>query len=223
MGWIVAKWKAFSEISLQLLWTRQMNQKMNKRSFLLSTLLVCTIAVMMCACSYADDGALSESTDVLIQNTSTISEDEQAFYTMMVEYWIPDLYEIKGGMLIALRASTGFDDLFKYACQDGITRLETNIAEMDQYTLSTAPASLRAAYVLYAQDILTVLSQAETIDQTQSEWVSIVGKSMGALSMYASWLQYSAMEAFSSSEISYQEFASLPADTFAQVVQQIIE
>jgi len=201
-----------------------MNQKMNTRSFLVSTLLACTITVMMCACSYADDGVLSESANVLIQNnTSTLSEDELAFYTMMVEYWIPDLYEIKGGMLIALRASTGFDELFKYACQDGITRIETNIAEMDQYTLSTVPASLRAAYVLYAQDILTVLSQAETIDQTQSEWISIIGKSMGALSMYASWLQYSAMEAFASSEISYQEYASLPADTFAQVVQQIIE
>ena len=196
---------------------------MNKGSFLLSALLACTITVMMCACSYADDSVFSESTDALIQSVSALNEDEQAFYTMMVEYWIPDLYEIKGGMLIALRASTGFDELFKNACQDGITRLETNIAEMNQYTLSMAPAVLRDAYVLYAQDILTMLSQAETIDQTQSEWVRIVEKSMGALSMYASWLQYSVIEAFSSSEIPYQDYASLPADTFIQAVKQITE
>ncbi|MDR2855240.1 MAG: hypothetical protein LBV40_03675, partial [Methanomicrobiales archaeon] len=91
------------------------------------------------------------------------------------------------------------------------------------YSLSEAPASLRAGYVLYAQDILTILSQAETIDQTQSEWVSTVEKSMGALSMYASWLQYHVMKAFSSSEITYQDYASLPADTFLQVVKQITE
>ncbi|MDR2855456.1 MAG: hypothetical protein LBV40_04805, partial [Methanomicrobiales archaeon] len=166
------KWKGIIKISLQSVWMRQMNQKKKKRSFLLSALLTCTIIGMICACSYADDSdLLLESTNAPIQSHSTLSEDEQAFYTMMVEYWIPDLYEIKGGMLIALRASTGFDELFKGACQDGITRLEMNIAELNQYSLSEAPASLRAGYVLYAQDILTILSQAETIDQTQSEWV----------------------------------------------------
>ena len=201
-----------------------MNQKMNKRSFLLSALLACTIIGMMCVCCYADDSdLLQESAGVLTQSTSTLSEDEQAFYTMMVEYWIPDLYEIKGGMLIALRASTGFDELFKDACQGGITRLEANIAEMNQYTLSDVPTSLRAAYVLYAQDILIILSQAETIDQTQSEWVSTVEKSMGALSMYASWLQYHVIGAFSSSKIACQDYASLPADTFIKAVKQITE
>lgn len=199
-----------------------MNQKMNKRSFFLSALLACTIIWTMCVCSYADDSdPFHESMDALIQSPQTLSEDEQAFYTMMIEYWIPDLYEVKGGMLIALRASTGFDELFKDACQDGITRLEANIAEMNQYTLSDTPASLRTAYVLYAQDILTILSQAETIDQTQAEWVSTVEKSMVTLSMYASWLQYHVVEAFLSSEIPCQDYASLPANTFLQAVKQI--
>ena len=199
-----------------------MKQKMKKRCSILSVLLFCIIIGMICGCSYADElEPLPESTNAQLPSSSILSEDEQAFYTMMVEYWIPDLYEIKGGMLIALRASTGFDELFKGACQDGITRLEANIAEMNQYTLSGTIAPLRDAYVLYAQDILTILSQAESIDQTQSEWVNTVEKSMGALSMYASWLQYHVINAFSSSEIAYQDYASLPADEFMQAVKQI--
>jgi len=194
-----------------------MNKRINKNRSLLSALMTCIIIGLVCVCSYAD------SLDPFQESTvPRLSEDEQAFYTMMIEYWIPDLYEIKGGMQIALRASTGFDELFKAACQGGITRLEANIAEMNQYKLSESIAPLRAAYVLYAQDILTILSQAEHVDQTQSEWVSTVEKSMSALSMYASWLHYHVIEAFSSSQIASQDYASLSADTFIQVVKQIV-
>ena len=199
-----------------------MIKKMNKNFSLLSTLIICTIIGLVCVCSYADNSEQFQESIIGSNSISTLSEDEQAFYTMMVEYWIPDLYEIKGGMLLALRASTGFDALFKAACQDGITRLETNIAEMNQYHLSDAIAPLRTAYVLYAQHIQTLLSQAENIDQTQSEWVNTVEKSMSALSMYASWLQYHVIEAFSSSQVASQDYASLSADTFIQVVKQII-
>ena len=200
-----------------------MKQKMKNRRFILFPLLTCIILGMICGCSYADDvePIQSVSTSAPLSSPSTLSEDEQSFYTMMVEYWIPDLYEIKGGMLIALRASTGFDELFKDACQDGIMRLEANMAEMNQYTLSETTSPLRDAYVLYAQDILALLSLADSVDQTQSEWVSTVGKSMGALSMYASWLQYHVIEVFSSSEITCQDYASLPADAFMQAVKQI--
>jgi len=199
-----------------------MNKKINKKRSLLSALMMCIIIGLTCVCSYADSSdPLQESIIDSIPRVSALSEDEQAFYTMMIEYWIPDLYEIKGGMQIALRASTGFDELFKAACHGGITRLEANIAEMNQYKLSESIAPLRTAYVLYTQDILTILSQAENVDQTQSEWVSTVEKSMSALSMYASWLHYHVIEAFSSSQIASQDYASLSADTFMQVVKQI--
>jgi len=195
---------------------------MNKNHFLLSALITCAIIGLICVCSYADNVNHFQERTIVSNSISTLSEDEQAFYTMMVEYWIPDFYEIKGGMLIALRASTGFDALFKAACQDGMIRLETNIAEMNQYHLSDTIAPLRTAYVLYGQDILTLLSQAENIDQTQSEWVNTVEKSMSALSMYASWLQYHVIEAFSSLQIPSQDYASLSAGTFIQAVKQII-
>jgi hypothetical protein len=191
---------------------------MNQTHFSICITLFCILMGTLCVFGCADN---ADSAQVPVG--SPLSEEEHAFYTMMVEYWIPDLYEIKGGMLIALRASTGFDDLFKAACQDGMIRLEKNIAEMNQYTLTGAAVSLRTAYITYAQDILSTLSQVESVDQTQPEWALSIEKSMNALSMYASWLTYSAIDAFSTSNIAHQDYASLSKDDFLQVVKEITD
>ena len=191
---------------------------MKKNRFLLPVLILCIIIGLLCISGCADNSLESITGS---NSISRLNADQQAFYIMMVEYWIPDLYEIKGGMLLALHASSGFDALFKAACQDGITRLDTNIAEMNQYQLSETTLPLRAAYVLYAQHIQALLSQAEHVDQTEPDWVNTVEKSMSALSMYASWLQYHVIEAFSSSQIASQEYASLSADTFMNIVKQM--
>jgi len=147
------------------------------------------------------------------------TNNDTEFLFMMNQYWIPDLYEIKG----RIDGSTGYDipDMLNLSLDYARIRLTKNLNETNSYNVSQDLAYLRSAYnqtvltELHELAYLPVLNRSDPMYQTE------ISEATARLSLYGAWLEYQVMQRYNVQNRTFPALATVPADEFFSIMRNM--
>ncbi|MDD1727612.1 MAG: hypothetical protein LUQ50_00910 [Methanospirillum sp.] len=152
------------------------------------------------------------------RTNSHITAADQQFLFLMNQYWIPDLYDIKGRMDGAATFGTDLPQMLNLSADYARIRLNKNINETNSYSLSPTVSTLRSEYQNGATRCIRIIDQVMALNRSKDGFGQDVPAKTAALSLYGTWLEYQTMRYYNLPNSSYPEIASVPSDQFMQVM-----
>ena len=152
--------------------------------------------------------------DIGISGNHTSNDSE--FLFMMNQYWIPDLYEIKG----RVDGSVTYDipDVLNLSVEYANIRLKKNLNETFSYNVSQDLSNLRQAYNRTVQSELTQLNRIPALNRSDSQYLTQISGITARLSLHGAWLEYQVMQRYSVQNRTFPALATVPADEFFKIM-----
>lgn len=151
------------------------------------------------------------------QKTNT-SESDQQFLFLMSQYWIPDLYDIKGRIDGAASFGADVPEMLNLSADYAKIRLKKNINETNGYSLSPAITDLKTRYQTGAEKSIRIIDGIMTLNRTDDTFSQQVPSRTAALSLYGTWLEYQVMRCYDLLNMTYPDIAQIPPDQFIQIM-----
>ncbi|PKL60599.1 MAG: hypothetical protein CVV33_01845 [Methanomicrobiales archaeon HGW-Methanomicrobiales-4] len=155
-----------------------------------------------------------------VRNANTSSSDQQ-FLFLMNQYWIPDLYDIKGRIDGAAGFGVDVPQMLNLSADYARIRLSRNINETNEYAVSPPIDGLKAQYQAGAIRSIHIIDGIMTQNRSEETFAEGVPMRTAALSLYGSWLEYQVMRCYNLPNLTYPEIAAVPPDQFMQVMGAI--
>nr|WP_319540557.1 hypothetical protein [uncultured Methanospirillum sp.] len=146
---------------------------------------------------------------------------DQQFLFLMNQYWIPDLFDIKGRMDSSATFGTDLPQMLNLTADYARIRLNKNINETNGYLLSPPVSNLRTEYQNGVVRCTKVIDGVMTLNRSSEKFGQDVPTRTAALSLYGTWLEYQTMKCYNLPNISYPDIATVPPDQFMQVMGAI--
>lgn len=155
--------------------------------------------------------------DIGISGNHTSNDTE--FLFMMNQYWIPDLYEIKG----RVDGSVTYDipDVLNLSVEYANIRLKKNLNETFSYNVSQDLSNLRQAYNRTVQSELTQLNRILALNRSDSQYLTQISGITARLSLHGAWLEYQVMQRYSVQNRTFPALATVPADEFFAIMSNM--
>jgi len=151
------------------------------------------------------------------QKINTSASDQQ-FLFLMSQYWIPDLYDIKGRMDGAASFGADVPEMLNLSADYAKIRLNKNINETNGYSLSPEITSLKTQYQIGAEKSVGIINGIMTLNRTDDTFSQQVPSRTAALSLYGTWLEYQVMRCYDHMNMTYPDIAQIPPDQFIQIM-----
>jgi len=146
---------------------------------------------------------------------------DQQFLFLMNQYWIPDLFDIKGRMDSSATFGTDLPQMLNLTADYARIRLNKNINETNGYSLSSPVSNLRNEYQTGAIRCTRVIDSIMALNRSSEKFGQDVPTRTAALSLYGTWLEYQTMKCYNLPNITYPDIATVPPDQFMQVMGAI--
>ncbi|WP_319578209.1 hypothetical protein [uncultured Methanospirillum sp.] len=146
---------------------------------------------------------------------------DQQFLFLMNQYWIPDLFDIKGRMDSSATFGADLPQMLNLTADYARIRLNKNINETNGYSLSPPVSNLRTEYQNGAVRCTKVIDSIMALNRSSEKFGQDVPTRTAALSLYGTWLEYQTMKCYILPNISYPDIATVPPDQFMQVMGAI--
>lgn len=158
---------------------------------------------------------LGEDTSISGNHTGNDTE----FLFMMNQYWIPDLYEIKG----RIDGSVTYDipDVLNLSVDYANIRLKKNLNETNLYNVSQDLSYLREAYNRSVSYELIHLNQIPYLNRTDPLYPVRVSGITARLSLHGAWLEYQVMQRYLVHNRTFPEIATVPANEFYAIMANL--
>lgn len=155
--------------------------------------------------------------DIGISGNHTGNDTE--FLFMMNQYWIPDLYEIKG----RIDGSVTYDipDLLNLSVDYANIRLKKNLNETFLYNVSQDLSYLREAYNRTVNSELSYLNRISALNRTDPQFPLQVSGITARLSLHGAWLEYQVMQRYQVYNRTFPELATVQADEFYKIMANL--
>jgi len=155
--------------------------------------------------------------DIGISGNHTSNDTE--FLFMMNQYWIPDLYEIKG----RVDGSVTYDipDVLNLSVEYANIRLKKNLNETYSYNISQDLSYLRQAYNRTVQSELINLNRIPKLNRSDPLYPAQISGITARLSLYGAWLEYQVMQRYSVQNRTFPALATVPADEFFAIMSNM--
>lgn len=144
------------------------------------------------------------------------SSNDTEFLFMMNQYWIPDLFEIKG----RIDNSISYDmaDMLNLSVEYANIRLTKNLNETKSYNVSPDLQDLRSAYNQTVESELKRIKALPALNRSDSRYPDQVSKVTARLSLYGAWLEYQVMQRYGVQNRTYPSLATVPAKDFFSIM-----
>lgn len=154
------------------------------------------------------------SDDIGISGNFTTNDSE--FLFMMNQYWIPDLYEIKG----RIDTSISYDvpDMLNLSVEYANIRLQKNLNETKSYNVSPDLADLRSVYSRTVTSEIMRLKSLPAFNRSDPEYQEKITGVTAKLSLYGAWLEYQVMQRYNVQNRSYPDLATVPSNDFFSIM-----
>ncbi|NLV25648.1 MAG: hypothetical protein GXY48_00530 [Methanomicrobiales archaeon] len=152
--------------------------------------------------------------DMTISDNFTKNDTE--FLFMMNQYWIPDLFEIKGRIDNSL--SYDVSDMLNLSVDYAQIRLMKNVNETKAYNISPDLSALRQAYYRTVTSELMRLKRLPALNRSEINYEGQVSSITARLPLYGSWLEYQVMQRYNIHNRNYPELATVPANEFFSIM-----
>ncbi len=156
----------------------------------------------------------SQANSSRVQTTS----GDQQFLFLMNQYWIPDLFDIKGRIDSSATFGTDLPQMLNMTSDYARIRLNRNINETNGYSLSPTVSNLRTEYQTGAVRCIKVIDSIMALNRSSEKFGQDVPTRTAALSLYGTWLEYQTMRCYNLPNITYPDIAAVPPDQFMQVM-----
>lgn len=168
----------------------------------LSLFMICILAVP----GVAEDIGISDN----------YSSTDNQFLFMMNQYWIPDMYEIKG----RIDGSISYDipDMLNISVEYGKNRLLKNLNETYSYNVSPDLTYLRSAYDRTVSLEVQEMNLLPALNRSDPGFSAKISQETARFSLYGAWLEYQVMQRYDVSNRTYPELATVPADQFFSIM-----
>ncbi len=175
-------------------------------------LIIITTLLFLLMCIFPSFGE-----DAGISGNHTSNDTE--FLFMMNQYWIPDLYEIKG----RIDGSVTYDipDVLNLSVEYANIRLKKNLNETSSYNISPDLSYLRSAYNRTVQTELTHLNRIPYFNRSDPQFPVQVSGMTARLSLYGAWLEYQVMQRYAVPNRTFPALATVPADEFFAIMSNM--
>ena len=155
--------------------------------------------------------------DIGISDNFTSNDTE--FLFMMNQYWIPDLYEIKGR--VDSTVSYDVSDMLNLSVEYANIRLKKNLNETVSYNVSQDLANLRTAYNRTVVSELGSLNRLPALNRSDPQYLTQVSGITARLSLYGAWLEYQVMQRYQIQNRSFPALATVPTDEFFSIMSNM--
>jgi len=144
------------------------------------------------------------------------THNDTEFLFMMNQYWIPDLYEIKGRIDGSI--TYNIPDMVNLSLDYANIRLKKNLNETESYMISPDLSYLRLAYNRAISSELPYINQIATFNRSEPGFAQKVSGITARLSLYGAWLEYQVMQRYSVQNRTFPVLATVPADEFFSIM-----
>lgn len=152
---------------------------------------------------------------IIVANTT---DSDQQFLFLMNQYWIPDLYDIKGRVDGAAGFGADVPQMLNLSSDYARIRLNRNINETNGYLISPSISSLRSQYQSGALQSIHIIDDIMALNRSEDNFAENVSMRTATLSLYGTWLEYQVMRCYNLPNITYPEIATVPPEKFMQVM-----
>jgi len=154
---------------------------------------------------------------VVIQDN--MSGNDSQFLFLMNQYWIPDMYEVKG----RIDGSISYDipDMLNLSVEYANIRLMKNLKETESYNVSGDLADLRIAYNKTIMSEINDLSRLPFLNRSAPGFADQVSQVTSRFSLYGSWFEYQVMQKYQSGNRSYPSLAYVPTNEFNSIMSNL--
>lgn len=156
-----------------------------------------------------------------VGKSNNSSSSDQQFLFLMTQYWIPDLYDIKGRIDGAAGFGQDVPAMLNLSADYARIRLKRNINETNGYTVSSSLNGLKTLYQSGAMKSISMIDTIMKLNRSAEGYSDEIIKRTAAMSLYGSWLEYQVMRCYHLPNMTYPEIASVPPDQFMQVIGSI--
>lgn len=148
--------------------------------------------------------------------SGNFSNNDSEFLFMMTQYWVPDLYEIKG----RIDDSVSYDipDMLNMSVQYAHIRLMKNLNETNAYNISSDLGDLKTAYNRTVMTELGRLENLPYLNRTDPRYQEQVSGVTAQLSLYGAWLEYQIMQRYRIQNRTFPALATVPAPEFFSIM-----
>ena len=155
--------------------------------------------------------------DIAISANYT-SNDTQFLFNMN-QYWIPDLYEIKGRIDGAV--SYDLPDMLNISVDYADIRLKKNLNETLSYNVSADLVNLRTVYARTVTSELPRINHLPLLNRSDPSYFDQVSGTTARLSLYGSWLEYQVMQRYTIHNRTFPDIATVPAEEFFSIMANL--
>lgn len=146
------------------------------------------------------------------------TESDQQFLFLMNQYWIPDLYDIKGRVDCAAGFGSDLPQILNLSAEYARIRISRNINETEGYSLSPEVSQLKRDYQTGARKCGGIVDEILRLNRTSEGFAENVSMRSAAFSLYGTWLEYQVMRCYDLPNMTYPEIATVPPDSFMQIM-----
>lgn len=150
-----------------------------------------------------------------------ITASDLQFLFLMNQYWIPDLYDIRGRLDCAAGFGADVPQMLNLSSDYARIRLNRNINETNGYSLSSAISGLRTQYQTGSLRSIHMIDDIMALNRSEDTFAQNVSTRTAALSLYGTWLEYQVMRCYNLPNVTYPEIATVTPDKFMQVMSAI--
>jgi hypothetical protein len=165
-------------------------------------------------------GNFSQITSDGVKKANTSSTDHQ-FLFLMNQYWIPDLYDIKGRIDGAAGFGADIPQMLNLSADYARIRLIRNINETNEYPVSPAVNNLKTQYQTGALRMIRAIDGIMALNRSEETFARSIPMRTAAFSLYGSWLEYQVMRCYILPNMTYPEIATVSSDQFMEVMGYI--
>jgi hypothetical protein len=176
---------------------------------LIVLLVIGLITVIQPVITYADDVGISNN----------FTGNDSQFLFLMNQYWIPDIYEIKG----RIDGSITYDipEMLNLSVDYAKIRLLKNLNETKSYEISPDLVDLRSAYDRMVKSEMNDISTLPLLNRSAPGFADQVSKATARFSLYGSWFEYQMMQRYNKGNRTYPSIAVVPSDEFFSIMSNL--
>ncbi len=152
-------------------------------------------------------------------SSDNLSQSDQEFLFFMTQYWIPDLYEIKGRIDGAY--SYDITEMQNLSLDYARVRLDKNLNESQQYQVSPDLLELRRGYQLVVNRTIGLVESVRLLNRSDSSYPDQVSMKTAPVTLYGSWLEYQVMKHYSYQNRSYPDIVMVPPEQFFSIMDNL--
>ncbi len=147
---------------------------------------------------------------------NTYDEDYLSF---MQNYWIPDLYDIKGRVDGSF--SYNIPEIQNISLEYAHLRLTKNVNESRNYNISPGMEDLRQGYNMAATRTINIIDTIGKLNRSDPTYPDMVTIKTSPISLYATWLEYQVMKQYKKPDNTIPDLGLLESREFYAIMDNM--